>query len=122
MSRNILTIVALCLMANIVFADTFGTGINEFTIDFVDISDDTNPSSGYGIVNDDYRMGKFEITNGQWDKFIASYGTVAGNPTSSYDDSANWTGMNVPTNMVSWYEAAQFVNYLNTSTGCLGIW
>ena len=27
------------------------------------------------------------------------------------------TGANVPTNNVSWYEAAQFVNWLNTSTG-----
>ena len=32
--------------------------------------------------------------------------------TSSY-----FTGTNVPTDSVSWYEAAQFVNWLNTSTG-----
>ena len=27
-----------------------------------------------------------------------------------------YTGTNVPTDSASWYEAAQFVNYLNTST------
>ena len=119
--------VAILLVANIASADTFGTGANQFTIDFVNISGDTNPTvqqtnegnlDGYGIVNNDYRMGTYEITNDQWNKFTNSYGTVTGSPSSAYDtDTIWWTGTNVPTNMVSWYEAAQFVNYLNTSTG-----
>ena len=83
--------------------DTFGTGENQFTIDFVNISGDTNPASGYGIVNYDYRMGTYEITNDQFAKFAAN------NPF--------YAGGAVPANRVSWFESAQFVNYLNTSTG-----
>jgi len=106
-------------------ADIFGTGDNQFTIDFVPISGSTNPTSGipagkgftFTGVNNDYRMGKFEITNAQWDKFKAAYGTVTGNPLYAYDADPYWTDESVPTNMTSWYEAAQFVNYLNTSKG-----
>jgi formylglycine-generating enzyme required for sulfatase activity len=35
---------------------------------------------------------------------------------TAYDTLPAYTGLNVPTNNVSWYEAAQFVNWLNTST------
>ncbi len=98
-------------------ADSFGTGGNAFDIDFVSISGATNPTSGYGIVNNDYRMGALEITNDQWAKFQAELGVpVTGDPSSAYDADSYWTGTNVPTNRVSWYEAAQFVNWLNTST------
>ncbi len=111
-------------------ADTFGTGGNQFTIDFVPISGSTNPTvaqtvagqlDGFGIVDYDYRMAVYEVTNAQWDKFEASLGVpVTGDPSSAYDESFyDWrTGTtNVPTNEVSWYEAAQFVNWLNPSTG-----
>ena len=81
------------------------------------ISGDTNPASGYGIVNDDYRMGTYEITNGQWAKFKANYGTVTGSPLTAYNSSSTFTGATVPTNRLSWFEGAQFINYLNTSTG-----
>jgi formylglycine-generating enzyme required for sulfatase activity len=117
--------VALVLAVDGAMADTFGTLENQFTIDFVGISGatnptDTSPSGGYGIVNNDYRMGTYEITNDQWNKFTAAYGTVTGSPLFAYDESfVNYgTGTtNVPTNHVSWYEAAQFTNWLNTSTG-----
>jgi hypothetical protein len=49
--------VAVVLVAGAAMADTFGTVGNQFTIDFVGISGSTNPTSGYGIVNNDYRMG-----------------------------------------------------------------
>ena len=112
-----LSIVVLVCISGIVSADTFGTGDNQFNIDFVPISGSTNPTSGYGIVNNDYRMGTYEITNDQWDKFQAAYGTVTGSPSDAYDESSTWAGTNQPTNELSWYEGAQFVNWLNTSTG-----
>jgi formylglycine-generating enzyme required for sulfatase activity len=64
-------------------------------------------------------MGTYEITNDQWNKFKAELGVpVTGHPSTAYDESPSYfTGTNVPTNEVSWYEAAQFVNWLNTSTG-----
>ncbi len=99
-------------------ADSFGAGGNQFDIDFVTISGASNPANGYGIVNNDYRIGVYEITNDQWNKFKASLGVpVTGTPSNAYDESPHFTGTNVPTNEVSWYEAAQFVNWLNTSTG-----
>ena len=119
MKKAFLLSVAVCVcITSSVFADTFAEGTaNEFRIDFVPISGDTNPASGYGIVNDDYRMGTLEISNDQWTKFTNAYGTVTGSPSYAYNESPHFTGINVPTNRVSWYEAAQFVNYLNTSTG-----
>jgi hypothetical protein len=92
--------------AAVVSTDTFDStdGQSQFDIDFVTISGDTNPTSGDGIVDGDYRMGMYEITNDQFAKF-ASNGDV------------RWTGADIPSNMVSWFEVARFVNYLNTSTG-----
>jgi len=110
--------VVVGLLAGTAAADTFGTGANEFDIDFVPISGATNPIGGYGIVNTNYRIGVYEITNDQWNKFKAELGVpVTGDPSDAYDVEPYWTGTNVPTNEVSWYEAAQFVNWLNTSTG-----
>jgi len=105
--------------SSMVLADTFGTGANQFTLDFVPISGDTNPTSGYGIVNYSYRMGTYEITNAQWNKFLESYGEVTGSEYGYSEEFYSYgTGTTtVPTNNVSWYEAAQFVNWLNTSTG-----
>ena len=109
------TILVACVAVQ---ADTFGTGANEFDIDFVTISGSTNPAGGYGIVADDYRMGTYEITNDQYAKFAAELGvSVTGDPSSAYEESPYWAAANVPSNNVSWYEAAQFVNWLNTSTG-----
>jgi formylglycine-generating enzyme required for sulfatase activity len=118
-TRTVILAVAAVLMAvGVAAADTFGTGANQFTIDFVTISGATNPTSGYGIVNNDYRMGTYEITNDQWNKFKTSLGVpVTGAPNSAYDREPYFTGANVPTECASWYEAAQFVNWLNTSTG-----
>ncbi len=121
------SVVGLCLaVAAPAQADTFGTGVNQFDIDFVTISGDTNPASGipagasftFTGVDNDYRIGTYEITNDQWNKFQASTGVpVTGIPSTAYNQDSNFTGANVPTDNVSWYEAAQFVNWLNTSTG-----
>jgi len=130
MKAGALTTAMLCgavlLTGGLVMADTFGTGTNQFTIKFVTISGATNPTSGipagYGFtftgVNNAYRMGTYEVTNDQWDKFKTILVVpVTGVPSNAYDQNPFWTGTNVPTNNVSWYEAAQFVNWLNTSTG-----
>ena len=61
-------------------ADTFGTGDNQFTIEFVTISGTSNPAGGYGVIAYDYRIGKFEITAEQWHK--------AGFPAASGQDSS----------------------------------
>jgi formylglycine-generating enzyme required for sulfatase activity len=117
MKKYTISVMMVLMSVNAVLADIFGTGVNQFTIDFVSITGDTNPASGYGIVHNDYRIGIYEITNDQWDKFKDSYGTVTGYPPGAYDTSSYYTGTDIPTNNTSWYEVAQFVNWLNTSTG-----
>ena len=117
--------VAVLFSASGVMADTFGTGGNQFTIDFVPISGATNPTSGIpagyefsftGVAND-FRMGTYEITNDQWNKFKVSLGLpVTGSPSNAYNQNTVYAGANAPTDSVSWYQAAQFVNWLNTST------
>ncbi len=116
--RTILAAILIsCLMSGGVLADTFGSGGNQFDIEFVDISSSTNPG-GLGFVDYDYRMGTYEITNHQWDKFSSSLpAPVTGYPSGAYDQEPYWEGSNVPTTNISWFEAAQFVNWLNTSSG-----
>ncbi|MBN2295325.1 MAG: SUMF1/EgtB/PvdO family nonheme iron enzyme [Pirellulales bacterium] len=124
-------IILLIVLAATAQADSFGMGGNQFTLDFVPISGSSNPTEaqandtnrglyGLGIVEYDYRMGVYEITNSQWDKFTVSLGVpVMGDPSSAYDQSFYDFGTgttDVPTNCVTWYEVAQFVNWLNTST------
>jgi formylglycine-generating enzyme required for sulfatase activity len=118
MFTRTVTAMVVLLLAGAASADSFGTNANHFTIDFVTISGDTNPTSGYGIVANDYRIGVYEITNGQWDKFRAELGAPGtGDPPEAYDEDPYFTGADVPANMVAWFEVAQFVNWLNTSTG-----
>jgi len=91
-------------------ADTFGSGVNTFTLDFVNIGNAGNAAdtTGYGAVPYGYRMGVYEISQDVITKATAS---GMANVTAGA-----WTG-NQPAANISWYEAAAFVNWLNTSTG-----
>jgi len=127
MKKAFVLITVVCLsISSVALADTFAEGTtNEFEIEFVTISGDASSANGTYIGSDklfsdpdnNYRMGTYEITNDQWNKFKTEYGAVTGSPSIGYDETSLWTGTNVPANNVSWYEAAQFVNWLNTSTG-----
>ena len=91
-------------------ADTFGTSGNEFTIDFVDIGNTGNAAdtTSYGAVPYEYRAGVNEISQNDIAKATASgMANVTAGP---------WTG-NQPAATISWYEAAAFVNFLNTNSG-----
>ena len=121
-------VLVISAMANTT-VDAFGTGDNQFTIEFVTISGDASSANGTNIThvspgNDRYkefsdpgtfRIGKFEITNVQWTKFVNAHGSPTGNPQNAYNAAPYWADPDLPTNNVSWYEAAQFVNWLNTS-------
>jgi formylglycine-generating enzyme required for sulfatase activity len=109
-------------------ADTFGSGSNAFTIEFVDIGnagnaddralDNTNDTPGdptddeyaspYGGVGYVYRMGVTEVPQ-DWITKATTLGL-------SDVTAGAWTGLQPAANM-SWFEAAAFVNWLNTSTG-----
>ncbi len=95
-------------------ADTFGNGANTFEIEFVSIGNPNNPDdttgtpSPAGKVEYAYRMGKYEISQEMIGKATDSGMT---NVTAGA-----WSGTQPAAN-VSWYEAAAFVNWLNTSEG-----
>jgi len=100
-------------------ADTFGSGSNTFTIDFVNIYNAGNAkddgagggiySSQAGRVPYNYRIGTNEIAQEALTK--ASLNGLTTNVRAGA-----WTG-NRPAANMSWYEAAAFVNWLNTTTG-----
>ena len=91
-------------------ADTFGTGANQFTLDFTTIGNANNSAdtTGYGSVGYDYRIGTYEISQNQIDKATAS--------GLAHVTAGGWSGDKPAANM-SWYESAAFVNWLNTSKG-----
>jgi formylglycine-generating enzyme len=119
--RILVVIVGVMAVVNFASADTI-RGIN---VDFVTIGNagnaaDTGGTVGCGAVGYNYRIGKYEVTNAQWDSFTAAAGVPTGNPSSAYDQSAWFTGAQQPANGVSWYEAAQFCNYLTSGNKSLG--
>jgi hypothetical protein len=91
-------------------ADSFGTSGNEFTVDFVNIGHVGNAAdtTGFGAVPYQYRVSTYEISQDAINKATAS---GLANVTAGA-----WTG-NQPAADISWYEAAAFVNWMNTSTG-----
>lgn len=101
-------------------ADTFGSGANQFDVDFVPIGNPGNPADTTGAPNPAgsvpyrYRMGTYEVSRDMI--------TKANNAGSLGITMADMTpfggnGANRPATGVSWYQAATFVNWLNTSTG-----
>jgi len=99
---------------------TFGTGANAFTMDFVEIGnpgnavDTTGSPNPAGSVGYTYNLGKYEVSRDMINKANAegSLGITMAD-MSSYGGN----GFNRPATGVSWYEAASFVNWLNTSKG-----
>lgn len=86
------------------------------------VSDGT---TGYGSVGYEYQIGTLEITNSQWNTFVSTVGAPTGSDGyfyagEAYDRSAYYVGAQQPMTCVSWYEAAQFCNYLTSGDKSLG--
>jgi hypothetical protein len=94
---------------------TFGTGSNQFQMEFVTIGDPGNAAdftgspSPAGSVGYTYGIGKFEVSEDMITKFNASQTLQI---TTRYT-----LGAAKAASGISWNEAARFVNWLNTSTG-----
>jgi formylglycine-generating enzyme required for sulfatase activity len=95
-------------------ADTFGSGLNSFEIEFVKIGAPGNPPDTTdrpvtdGAVPYKYRIGRYEVSEQMIDK---------ANALGALGITHDGRGANFPATSISWYEAAQFVNWLNESTG-----
>lgn len=95
-------------------ADTFGTGSNQFTIDFAEIGSPGNPGHQLGkplyagAVGYNYRIGTYEVST----SMVGIANSVGGLGLDYTGRSAN-----KPATDISWNEAARFVNWLNTSMG-----
>jgi formylglycine-generating enzyme len=93
-------------------ADTFGSGANAFDIDFVTVGNPGNPPDDNpnpaGAVPYSYRIGKYEVSEQMIDK---------ANVLGGLGITKDTRGPDKPATSVTWYEAAQFVNWLNTSGG-----
>jgi formylglycine-generating enzyme required for sulfatase activity len=70
-------------------------------------------TSGYGHVQYTYQIMSYAVTNAQWNAFIQSIGSAQ---TSTY------TGDNKPVQNVSWYQAAQYCNWLTTGNPYKGVY
>ena len=98
----------------------FGSGANQFSIDFVEIgnpgnaADTTGKPNPAGSLDYVYNIGKYEVSRGMIEKANAE-GALGITLSDMSNNGGN--GINRPATGVSWNEAAKFVNWLNTSKG-----
>ncbi len=99
---------------------TFGSGLNQFDMEFVEIGKPGNTPDATGNPSTDgslsyvYKMAKYEVSRDMITK-ANSLGEIGITMWDMTPFNAN--GPNKPATGVSWNEAARFVNWLNTSTG-----
>ena len=100
--------------------DTFGTGVNNFNLEFVGVgnpgnaADSTGAPNPAGSVAAKFRIGKYETSRDMINKanVEGSLGITMGDLSLS-----GGNGPNKPASGISWFDAAVFVNWLNISTG-----
>ena len=100
--------------------ESFGTGGNAFTMDFVTIGNPNNAADTTGAPNPAgsvgyiYNLGKYEVS-----RDMITKANSAGSLGITLRDMTSYggNGVNRPATGITWYEAATYVNWLNTSTG-----
>ena len=100
---------------------TFGSGADQFTLEFVAIGNPGNTADSSGAPNPagsvayTYNLGKYEVSRDMINK-----ANTAGGLGITMADMSTYVGGNFASRAatgISWNEAARFVNYLNTSKG-----
>ena len=112
-SAIVLSAVSILSFHSSAQADTFGSGSNAFTLNFVQVSQTNNATdpltgSRYGAVPYEYRAGVNEISQNDITK--ATAGGLSNVTAGVYVGDK-------PAANINWYEAAAFVNFLNTNSG-----
>ena len=85
------------------------------SMDFVTVGNagNTADATSYGGVDYNYRIGKYEVTENQWD-------AVSGASTTDLlDDPGYWSG-DQPVAKISWHESAMFCNWLTSGNVAQG--
>jgi sulfatase modifying factor 1 len=98
----------------------FGSGAYSFSMQFVTIGNQNNPSDPIGsfgpvgAVPYIFNLGKYEVS-----RDMVLKASTAGGLGLTLRDMTGYggNGLNKPATGISWYEAARFVNWLNTSKG-----
>jgi formylglycine-generating enzyme required for sulfatase activity len=111
---------AVSAQAQTITTTTFGSGADQFQMDFVTIgnpgneADTTGSPNPAGRVNFVYNIGKYEVS-----RDMITKANAAGSLGITLLDMSSYggNGVNRPATGVSWNEAARFVNWLNTSQG-----
>jgi len=137
---------AIQIVCVVAIVGVFGSVASAVAIDTVPVGnpDDTANAAddtGYGAVSYDYRIGKYEVTAGQYRDFLNAVDPTGANADSLYNSNmvsnsygcritwnsssstydfsgapsgtdVNWA--NRPVNFVSWYDAAMYANYLTS--------
>lgn len=124
---RVLTAIAVLMTSCLVSAET----IRGIDVDFVTIGNPGNPAdtvrmssdgtTGYGAVDYVYSIGKYEVSNSQWDQFVLSAGAPSGNMLG-FDKGTFHSGAQKPVTGVSWYEAAMFCNWLTSGNKFIGVY
>jgi formylglycine-generating enzyme required for sulfatase activity len=122
MKKQLSSILVLTVIMNVAFAQSihrqsFGTGDNAFTMEFVEIGNPGNPPdspSPHGSVNYTYMIGKYEVSREMVNKANADGGLGI---TMKDMTASGGNGSNKPAVGICWNEAARFVNWLNSKEG-----
>jgi formylglycine-generating enzyme len=129
-----LALVAACLAASPAHAVTI-----EWSTVVSSTGNAADPLTGYGSVDREYRIGKHEVTIGQYTQFLNAVDPSGTNPYSLYNNTMETDGNirgilfssgsasgqkyspigspNRPITYVSWFDAARFANWMQNGQG-----
>ncbi len=121
-NRIPILLVAILASTASAHADLFGTGTNQFSIDFVAIGHAGNAAdaTGYGAVGYNYRIGRTEVSIDQFFKARAADGRIGNGDENFWNNGALTVGVNAPASRMSWFDAAMFCNWLTTGDAYTG--
>ena len=136
--RSLATAALVALILTSLAVPTFAESVN---YEMVTVGDAGNAAdmTGYGAVNYDYQIGKYEVTIGQYTEFLNAVDPNGTNPLGLYSNSmgtdGNITGILYssgsasgqkyspigsaarPITYVSWFDAARFANWMQNGQG-----
>ena len=123
-------LIAILALTSVAHAETFGTGANQFSIDFVDIGNAGNVGETqdylaggvltFGAVDYNYRIGKYEVTIDQFAKARLGDSRISNGNEGFWNEGTTKSGSGGPASYVSPYEAMKFTNFLTTGDAYTG--